>query len=50
MTVTPNGDENLSNDRDDQFDDDVSGGCSAGGGAGWLAFAPVLLVLRRRRC
>ncbi|HSS01585.1 MAG TPA: M15 family metallopeptidase [Kofleriaceae bacterium] len=49
MTVTPNGDENQSNDRDDQFDDEVSGGCSAGGSAGWLAFAPVLLVLRRRR-
>lgn len=49
MTVTPNGDENLSNDRDDQFDDEGSGGCSAGGSAGWLAFAPVLLVLRRRR-
>jgi hypothetical protein len=49
VTVTPNGDEDLSSDSDDQFDGDVSGGCSAGGGAGWLAFAPVLLVLRRRR-
>lgn len=52
MTVTPDGDENLSTDADDQ--DDIeggsSGGCAAGGGhAGWLAFAPVLLVLRRRR-
>jgi hypothetical protein len=52
MTVTPDGDENLSTDADDQSDVDGggSGGCAAGGGhAGWLAFAPVLLVLRRRR-
>lgn len=51
MTVTPDGDENLSTDADDQ--DDIEGGsagCAAGGGhAGWLALAPVLLVLRRRR-
>jgi hypothetical protein len=50
VTVTPDGDENLSGDSDDQTDGDVSGGCTAGGGAGWLAFAPVVLVLRRRRC
>jgi hypothetical protein len=49
VTVTPDGDENTSGDADDQTDGGVSGGCSAGGGAGWLAFAPVLLVLRRRR-
>lgn len=49
LTVTPNGDENLSGDSDDQYDGEVSGGCSAGGAAGWLALAPVLLVLRRRR-
>ena len=49
VTVTPDGDENLSGDSDDQLDGEVSGGCSAGHGAGWLAFAPVLLVLRRRR-
>jgi hypothetical protein len=49
VTVTPDGDENLSGDSDDQADGDASGGCAAGGGAGWLAFAPVLLVLRRRR-
>ena len=51
MTVTPDGDENLSTDADDQDDiDGGSGGCAAGGGhAGWLAFAPVLLMLRRRR-
>jgi hypothetical protein len=49
VTVTPNGDENLSGESDDRFDGEVSGGCSAGGGAGWLAFAPVLLAVRRRR-
>jgi hypothetical protein len=49
VTVTPDGDENLSGDSDDQADGDVTGGCSAGGAAGWLAFAPVLLVIRRRR-
>ena len=49
VTVTPDGDENLSGDSDDQTDGEVTGGCAAGGGAGWLAFAPVLLVLRRRR-
>ncbi|MEO7729740.1 MAG: M15 family metallopeptidase [Kofleriaceae bacterium] len=52
MTVTPDGDENLSTDADDQGDIEggSSGGCAAGGGrAGWLAFAPILLVLRRRR-
>jgi len=49
VTVTPDGDENLSSDSDDQTDGETSSGCAAGGGAGWLAFAPVLLVLRRRR-
>jgi hypothetical protein len=51
MTVTPNGDENTSSESDDQADDGemATGGCSAGGGAGWLALAPILLVLRRRR-
>lgn len=49
VTVTPDGDEGLSSDSDDQSDGEVTGGCSAGGGAGWLLFAPVLLVLRRRR-
>lgn len=52
LTVTPDGDENLSSDADDQDDiEGGSGGCAAGGsGAGWLAFAPALaLVLRRRR-
>jgi hypothetical protein len=50
VTVTPNGDDNLSGDSDDQTDGgSVNGGCAAGGHAGWLAFAPVLLVLRRRR-
>jgi hypothetical protein len=49
VTVTPDGDEASSGDSDDQVDGEVSGGCAAGHGAGWLAFAPVLLVLRRRR-
>lgn len=50
VTVTPDGDDNLSGDSDDQTDGEVSSsGCTAGGGAGWLAFAPVLLVWRRRR-
>jgi hypothetical protein len=57
MTVTPDGDEGLSGDSDDQYDDlydgqydgEVTGGCTAGGGVGLLALAPVLLVLRRRR-
>lgn len=55
VTVTPDGSENTSADSDDTSDDGSdaaepdSAGCTAGGGAGWLAFAPVLLVLRRRR-
>jgi hypothetical protein len=49
LTVTPDGDEELSGDSDDQHDGEVSGGCSTGGPAGWLALAPVLLMLRRRR-
>jgi len=50
VTVTPDGDDNLSGDSDDQMDGgSVNGGCTAGAGAGWLAFAPVLLVVRRRR-
>jgi len=49
VTVTPDGDENLSSDGDDQADVEGGGGCSTGRGAGWLAFAPVLLVLRRRK-
>lgn len=50
VTVTPDGDEGLSGDSDDLTDGgEVGGGCAAGGGAGWLAFAPILLVIRRRR-
>ena len=49
VTVTPDGRELTSTDADDQFDGEVSGGCAAGHGPGWLALAPVLLVLRRRR-
>jgi hypothetical protein len=50
VTVTPDGDDNLSGDSDDRTDGEVSSsGCTAGGGAGWLAVAPMLLVLRGRR-
>ncbi|HEX7841418.1 MAG TPA: M15 family metallopeptidase [Kofleriaceae bacterium] len=50
VTVAPDGDANQSGDAGDQLDGEVTGGgCAAGGGAGWLVFAPVLLVLRRRR-
>ncbi|HEX4418900.1 MAG TPA: hypothetical protein VH165_13405 [Kofleriaceae bacterium] len=52
VTVTPDGDENTSGDADDETDtagNAQAGGCAAGGGAGWLAFAPLLVVLRRRR-
>src|SRR5262249_35073592 len=49
VTVTPNGDENLSSDSGDHNDTEITGGCAAGGGAGWLALAPLALVLRRRR-
>jgi Synergist-CTERM protein sorting domain-containing protein len=50
VTVTPDGDEGLSGDADDQTDGvEVSGGCATGSGVGWLAIAPVLLVIRRRR-
>ncbi len=49
VTVTPNGDADTSADSGDTTDGTVSGGCNAGGGAGWLACAPLLLVLRRRR-
>jgi uncharacterized protein (TIGR03382 family) len=63
FTVTPDGDEHMSGDSDDQHDiieepgqdpgatpdGATSGGCSTGGGAGWLALAPALLALLRRR-
>jgi len=52
LTVTPNGDEDTSGDSDDEHDDApiASGGCDAGGGAGWLgALLPALIVLRTRR-
>lgn len=64
VTITPNGDEHMSNEADDHSDGEIDGeapgevpaagdepseaGCSAGGMTG-LAFAPLLLVLRRRR-
>jgi hypothetical protein len=50
VTVTPNGDHDTSSDADDMHDhDDVQGGCSTGGGFGWLALAIPALLLRRRR-
>jgi hypothetical protein len=51
VTVTPNGDDDTSGESGDANDDgiELTGGCSAGGSAGWLALAPVVLVLRRRR-
>ena len=50
MTVTPDSAVAPSGDSGDHLDGMVSGGCAAGGGgAGWLALMPVLLVLRRRR-
>jgi uncharacterized protein (TIGR03382 family) len=52
LTVTPNGDHDVSVDAADQNDDgiEVTGGCSAGGGAGWAALLlPALIAVRRRR-
>jgi len=49
MTVTPDSAVEPSGDSGDHLDGAVSGGCAAGGGAGWLGLLPVLLVLRRRR-
>ena len=52
LTVAPNGDHDLSADAGDQNDDgiEVTGGCSAGGGAGWAALLlPALIAVRRRR-
>jgi hypothetical protein len=49
VTVTPDSAVEPSGDSGDHLDGTVSGGCAAGGGAGWLGLLPVLLVLRRRR-
>jgi hypothetical protein len=52
MTVTPNGDADISNEAADVHDvpPDVDGGCRATGNTGWLAMIlPALVVLRRRR-
>ncbi len=49
VTVTPDSTVSPSGDSGDHLDGTVSGGCAAGGGAGWLSFLPVLLVIRRRR-
>lgn len=52
LTVTPNGDEDMSNEGGDTHDaPETTGGCSAAGGTG-AALAPMLLALvalRRRR-
>lgn len=52
VTVTPNGDHDLSSESDDQHDDgiEVTGGCNAGGSASWASLLiPALVMLRRRR-
>ncbi len=52
LTVTPNGDHDVSVDSIDQNDEamEVTGGCSAGGGAGWAALLlPALIAVGRRR-
>jgi N-acetylmuramoyl-L-alanine amidase len=52
VTVTPNGDHDISGESDDQHDDgiEVSGGCNAGGRGSWASILiPALIVLRRRR-
>lgn len=53
LTVTPNGDHDVSTESADQNDDgiEVTGGCSTGGGASsWAALLlPALIALGRRR-
>jgi uncharacterized protein (TIGR03382 family) len=52
VTITPNDDDDISNEGDDTHDDapDVSGGCNASGNGSWLVMlAPALVMLRRRR-
>lgn len=52
LTVTPNGDHDVSTESADQNDDgiEVTGGCSTGGGVGWAALVlPALALVRRRR-
>jgi len=52
VTITPNDDDDISNEGDDTHDDapEVSGGCNASGNGSWLAaLAPALMLLRRRR-
>lgn len=51
LTVTPNGDHEVSADADDENDNpEYTGGCTTGGGVGWaLLLLPALIVLRRRR-
>ncbi len=50
VTITPNGDDDISNEGDDTHDAEISGGCNASGNGSWLAMlAPALVMLRRRR-
>lgn len=51
LTVTPNGDHDTSGDSDDEHDEMpvASGGCSTGGGLGWLALLLPAIVLGTRR-
>ncbi|MEO7094788.1 MAG: D-alanyl-D-alanine carboxypeptidase family protein [Polyangiales bacterium] len=52
VTITPNDDDDISNEGEDTHDDapEVSGGCNASGNGSWLAMlAPALMLLRRRR-
>ncbi len=52
VTITPNGDDDISNEGEDTHDDapEISGGCNASGNGSWLVMlAPALVMLRRRR-
>ena len=53
LTVVPGMEETTSAEGDDQFDQEVTGGCSTGGGplgAGSLALLLSVVLCRRRRC
>ena len=51
LTVVPDMQEPTSGEADDQFDQEVTGGCSTGGGSSGALFGLALLaaVVRRRR-
>lgn len=49
LTVVPGMEEPTSSDADDQFDQEVSGGCAAGGGSLGFGALALLLAARRRR-